>query len=143
MHGRGVAVYPEFPAGFDAVATLDDDGSYVVDDGTRLLQRRIGGAACDVKVYVAGERIFAGFKKFGPESYAANEIEAVTLDARTEEMIHAVGESLDLRLFGVDLRFEDGEPVIIDANPLPGYRGFPAAAPALRSEIERALGAFR
>ena len=62
MHGRGVAFYREFSAALDAGATLDDDDSYVVDDGTRLLQRRIGGAECDVKVYVAGERIFAGFK---------------------------------------------------------------------------------
>jgi ribosomal protein S6--L-glutamate ligase len=143
VHGRSVAVYPEFPAALDAVATRDDEGSYVVDDGTRLLQRRIGGVEDDVKVYVAGEQMFAGFKTFGPESYAADEIEAVTLDARTEEMIHAVGEALNLRLFGVDLRFEDGEPVIIDANPLPGYRGFPKAVPALRAEIERALGTFR
>ena len=143
VHGYGVAAYPEFPAALDAVATLDDESSYVVDDGTRLLQRRIGGPEDDVKVYIAGERIFAGFKSFGPESYAADEIEAVTLDAQTEEMIHAVGEALNLRLFGVDLRLEDGEPVIIDANPLPGYRGFPEAVPALRSEIECALGVFR
>jgi ribosomal protein S6--L-glutamate ligase len=143
VHGRGVAFYRAFPAALDAGATLDADDSYVVDDGTRLLQRRIGGAECDVKVYVAGERMFAGFKAFGHESYAADEIDPVTLDARTEEMIHTVGEALNLRLFGVDLRFEDGEPVIIDANPLPGYRGFPEAVPALRSEIERALGTFR
>jgi len=96
-----------------------------------------------VKVYVAGERPFAGFKTFGPASYAANEIDDVTIDAQTEEMIHAVGEALGLRLFGVDLRFEDGEPVVIDANLFPGYRGFPEAAPALRVEIQRALRAFR
>jgi ribosomal protein S6--L-glutamate ligase len=143
VHGRGVAIYPKFPATLDSVATLDDDGSYVVDDGTRLVQRMVGGAEEDVKVYVAGERLFAGFKTFGPESYAANEIDAVTIDAQTEEMIHAVGEALGLRLFGVDLRFEDGEPVVIDANPFPGYRGFPEAAPALRVEIQRALRAFR
>jgi ribosomal protein S6--L-glutamate ligase len=140
VHGRGVGVYPAFPVALDALATLGDGGSYVVDDGTRLVQRKVGGAEDDVKVYVAGERLFAGLKTFGPESYAANEIDAVTLDARTEEMIHAVGEALGLRLFGVDLRFEDGQPVVIDANPFPGYRGFPDAAPALRAEIERALG---
>jgi ribosomal protein S6--L-glutamate ligase len=143
VHGRGVAVYPEFPAALDALAALDDDGSYVVDDGTRLVQRMVGGAEEDVKVYVAGERLFAGFKAFGPESYAADEIDAVALDAQTQEMIRAVGETLGLRLFGVDLRFEDGEPVVIDANPFPGYRGFPDAVPALLAEIERASGAFR
>jgi ribosomal protein S6--L-glutamate ligase len=139
VHGRGVAAYPKFPATLDGVATLNGDGSYVVDDGTRLVQRRVGGAEEDVKVYVAGERLFAGFKPFSPESYATNEIDALTLDAQTEEMIHAVGEALGLRLFGVDLRFEDGEPVVIDANPFPGYRGFPDAVSALRVEIERAL----
>lgn len=143
VHGRGVAFYREFPAALDAEATLDAEGSYVVDDGTRLIQRRIGGAEGDVKVYVAGERMFAGFKTFGPESYAADEIDPVALDGRTQEMIHAVGEALDLRLFGVDLRFESGKPVIIDANPLPGYRGFPEAVPALRTEIVRALGTSR
>jgi ribosomal protein S6--L-glutamate ligase len=143
VHGRGVAFYSEFPAALDAEATLDAEGSYVVDDGTRLIQRRIGGAEGDVKVYVAGERLFAGFKTFGPDSYAADEIDPVALDGRTQEMIHAVGEALDLRLFGVDLRFESGKPVIIDANPLPGYRGFPEAVPALRSEIVRALGTSR
>jgi ribosomal protein S6--L-glutamate ligase len=143
VHGRGVTVHPGFPAVLDGVATLDGDGSYVVDDGTRLVQRMVGGAEEDVKVYVAGERVFAGFKPFSPESYAANEIDALTLDAQTEEMIHSVGEALGLRLFGVDLRFEDGEPVVIDANPFPGYRGFPEAVPALRAEIERALGVFR
>jgi ribosomal protein S6--L-glutamate ligase len=143
VHGRGVSVHPEFPTALDALATLSDGGSYVVDDGTRLVQRMVGDAEEDVKVYVAGERLFAGFKPFSPESYTANEIDAVTLDARTEEMIHAVGEALGLRLFGVDLRFEDGQPVVIDANPFPGYRGFPDAAPALRAEIERALGVFR
>jgi glutathione synthase/RimK-type ligase-like ATP-grasp enzyme len=143
VHGRGVAVYPKFPATLDSVATLDDDGSYVVDDDTRLVQRMVGGTEEDVKVYVAGERLFAGFKTFGPESYAANEIDAVTIDAQTEEMIHAVGEALNLRLCGVDLRFEDGEPVVIDANAFPGYRGFQEAVPALRAEIERALGIVR
>jgi len=37
VHGRGVGFYPEFPVELDTVATLDVDGSYVVDDGTRLL----------------------------------------------------------------------------------------------------------
>jgi ribosomal protein S6--L-glutamate ligase len=143
VHGRGVAVYRTFPATLDGAATLDANGSYVVDDGTRLVQHGIGGAEDDLKIYAAGERLFAGFKPFSPESYAANEIEAVTLDAQTEEIIHAVGEALGLRLFGVDLRFEDGQPVVIDANPFPGYRGFREALPALRAEIERALGVVR
>lgn len=137
VHGLGVTIHPGFPATLDALPTREV--SRVVDDGTRLVQRRIGVHGDDLKVYVAGERLFAGRKAFGPESYAGDEIDPVTLDPATAEMVRAVGEALDLRLFGVDLRFEDGQPVIIDANPFPGYRGFPAAVPALLSEIERSL----
>jgi hypothetical protein len=54
-------------------------------------------------------------------------------------MVLAAGETLGLRCFGLDLRYEGGRPTIIDANPFPGYRGFPEAVPALRSEIERSL----
>jgi hypothetical protein len=41
----------------------------------------------------------------------------------------------------VDLRFESGRPVIIDANPFPGYRGFPEAVGTLRAEVEWVLEA--
>jgi hypothetical protein len=39
--------------------------------------------------------------EFGPESYAADEIDPAALDGRTQEMSHAVEEALDLRQFSV------------------------------------------
>jgi ribosomal protein S6--L-glutamate ligase len=139
VHGRGVAVHPNLASALTAPAVRCSDGSCVVDDGTRLVQRRIGGGEADVKVYVAGERCFAASKPFSPVSYAADDTEPFDLDHTMAKMVHAVGEALKLRCFGVDVRFVDGRPVIIDANPFPGYRGFPDAVPALRGEIERAL----
>lgn len=138
VHGRGVEIHSGVPATLGA-NTLDAGASHVVDDGTRLLQRRVGGGEEDVKVYVAGESVFAGRKAYGPRSYATDDVAPAELDPHTEEVVRAAGEALGLRLFGVDLRFEDGDPVIIDANPFPGYRGFPESVPALRAEIERFL----
>jgi len=139
VHGRGVAVYADLASALAAPAVPCSEGSHIVDDGTCLVQRCIGGNEADVKIYVAGERCFAGSKPFSPVSYAADDTEPFDLDHTMTEMVHAVGEALKLRCFGVDLRFLDGRPVIIDANPFPGYRGFPDAVPALRGEIERAL----
>ena len=140
VHGRGVGVHLEFPTALDDQAILDVGSSYVVDDGTRLVQQRIGGDRADVKVYIADGRCFAGSKAFSPNSYAEDRIEPSSLDRQTTAMVLAVGEALELRCFGVDLRFDDDRPVVIDANPFPGYRGFPDAVSALRSEIAHSLG---
>lgn len=143
VHGRGVVFHPKFPTALEAPPVLGDEPLYTVDDGTRLLQRRAGGGEADVKVYVAGEEVFAGSKHFGPSSYSEDGISPVVLDKKVVEVVRAVGEALGLRLFGVDLRFEGDEPTIIDANPFPGYRGFPGAVEALRGEVLRILGGGR
>lgn len=143
VHGLGVRVHDTFPAELlpppPVPAAHGTSGSFVVDDGTGLIQRRIGGDEPDLKVYVADGRCFAGEKAFAAESYARDSIRQVDLAPQVTEVVLAVGEALDLRCFGVDVRFDGGRPFVIDANPFPGYRGFPAAVPALRAEIERAL----
>jgi ribosomal protein S6--L-glutamate ligase len=143
IHGCGVALDAGFPAASPPVAMPDGGHSYVVDDGTWLVQRHVGGDASDLKVYVVGDQCFAGAKTFGPLSYAADRIEPIVLDPALKQLVLAVGRALDLRCFGVDLRFEGCDPMVIDVNPFPGYRGFPAAVPALRSEIERVLETCR
>ena len=138
VHGEGVVRSDTFAAAL-AVPMPSSTGR-VTDDDTRLVQRWIGGGDEDVKVYVAGASCFAAEKRFGPASYASNEVAPVTLDRATTDLVRAAGEALGLRCYGVDLRREQGRATIVDVNPFPGYRGFPAAVPALRAEIDRALG---
>ncbi|HEX2729628.1 MAG TPA: hypothetical protein VHM16_07730, partial [Rubrobacteraceae bacterium] len=64
VHGRGVEIHAGVPA-TPGANPLDAGASHVLDDGTRLLQRRIGSGEEDVKVYVAGENVFAGRKTYG------------------------------------------------------------------------------
>lgn len=139
VHGHDIAFHAAFPAEFTFPAGSVANGRYIVDDGTRLVQQRIGGDEPDVKVYVANGRCFAGRKRFGPESYATDIIEELTLDPTTIELVRAAGDALNLSCFGVDLRLERRDPVIVDVNPFPGYRGFLDAVPALRAEVERGL----
>lgn len=143
VHGRGVTTHATLVEALAVPAEPGTAHGYVVDDGTRLMQACIGGDEPDLKVYVAGERIFAGYKRFSAESYASNAIAPLRLDDRIVEVVLAAGATLDLRCFGVDLRFEGDRPVIIDANPFPGYRGFPDAVNALLREIEQRLGEDR
>jgi ribosomal protein S6--L-glutamate ligase len=139
VHGRGVSFHEGVVPALGVPA--ETDGSFVADDGTRLLQSRVGGDEADVKVYVADGRCFAGRKRFSASSYETDEIEPIALDPETERIVLAAGATLDLNCFGVDLRFDGKRPVIIDTNPFPGYRGFPEAVEALRAEVERALEA--
>jgi ribosomal protein S6--L-glutamate ligase len=139
VHGCGVSFHEGVVSALAVPAETDSNESFVADDGTRLLQRRVGGDEADVKVYVADGRCFAGKKHFSVLSYETDKIEPVALDGETERMVLAAGEILGLSCFGVDLRFGGERMVIIDANPFPGYRGFPDAVEALQAEVERAL----
>jgi ribosomal protein S6--L-glutamate ligase len=139
VHGRGVSFHEGAASALAVPAEGDVDGSFVADDGTRLLQSRVGRDEADVKVYVANGRCFAGKKSFGASSYESDKVEPVVLDRGTEGIVLAAGEALSLSCFGVDLRFDGEGPVIIDANPFPGYRGFPGAVGPLRAEIEKGL----
>lgn len=144
VHGQGVELHEHFPSAIGRIDAGAATTGWVVDDGVRMVQTRIGADEPDIKVYVAGERCCAGAKAFGRDSFQQDEISARPLDAAVEEVVRAAGALLGLRCFGVDLRFSDGQPVIIDVNPFPGYRGFREVVPALRHEIERALdGAAR
>ena len=139
VHGRGVTFHDDARE-FTGAVKIDED-PVVADDGTRLIQHRVGGDEADLKVYVANGRCFSGEKRFTAESYATDEISPINLSPETEGVILATGEALGLTCYGVDLRFDEDGPKIIDANPFPGYRGFPEAVESLRAEIGRALGA--
>ncbi|HET7397871.1 MAG TPA: hypothetical protein VFJ94_05055 [Intrasporangium sp.] len=137
-HGGGVQVQPGLDRALDAARTQPREPGWVVDDGTRLVQRRVGGDESDLKVYVAGSEAFAARKSFAPGSYASNDVAPVDLGPVETDIVLGAGEVLGLQVFGVDLRHDEGRPTVIDVNPFPGFRGFPAAVAALRSQLARA-----
>ena len=140
-HGRGVRFHDTAAAALVPGGCAPPVPGALVDDGTRLVQRRIGGEEPDVKVYVAGEEVFAAAKPFAENSFTRDAEDPVLLDPRALDVVRGAGEALGLRLYGVDLRRGPAGPVVIDVNPFPGYRGFPAAAAALAAEVGPVLAA--
>ncbi|HEY6031665.1 MAG TPA: hypothetical protein VIU44_13930, partial [Gaiellaceae bacterium] len=138
VHGVGVHAGPSYR---EALAGVTVNGSAVLDDGTRIVQRLVGRGAIDVKVYAAGDRLFAGGKRFDTTSFRCDRIRPLEPTAEMREVALAAGAALGLTLFGVDLRREREALYVVDVNPFPGYRGFPAAAAALRDEIARRVAA--
>ena len=137
VHGYGVLKHPGFP--ISSASAVPAAGATVIDDGTRLVQASVGNDAPDVKVYVAGASIFAGRKQFRSGSFLRDEIDDVVLDPATTDLVRSVGEALALTIFGVDLRLDEGVWFVIDANPFPGFRGFPDAVLPLHAEVTKAL----
>ena len=137
-HGIGVRFHGSLSSALAAGATAPPEAGFLVDDGTRLVQRQVGAGEPDIKVYVAGKHLFAAAKAFSSASFASDEVSPVELDGAQRDLVRAAGEVLGLRLFGVDLRSDAGGPVVIDVNPFPGFRGFPEAVPALLAEVDRA-----
>jgi len=139
VHGWGVSTHESLAGAFVAPdhAGVPD---WVTDDGCRLVQAAVGEGP-DLKIYAAGEKLFAGRKGFHSRSYADDSIDRIELDPSTAELARTVGAALGLRLYGLDLRLERGRAWIVDVNPFPGYRGFPDAAAAIEREIIRALAA--
>jgi ribosomal protein S6--L-glutamate ligase len=142
-HGTGVRFHQRLSDALAAQGTAPAGSGWLVDDGTRLVQRRVGADEPDLKVYVAGERMFAAAKVFSSASFASDQVRPVELDSAQRDVVRAAGAALGLRLFGVDLRADAGAPVVIDVNPFPGFRGFPEAMPALLTEIDRASRVLR
>jgi ribosomal protein S6--L-glutamate ligase len=142
-HGTGVRFHETLTDALAEDASAPAGAGWLVDDGTRVVQRRVGAGEPDLKVYVAGARMFAAAKVFSAASFASNEVRSVELDTEQRDIVRAAGEALGLRLFGVDLRADAEAPVVIDVNPFPGFRGFPEAVPALLAEIDRACRVAR
>lgn len=137
-HGIGVRFHETLSDALAAGGTAPAETGWLVDDGTRLVQRQVGAGETDLKVYVAGEHMFAATKAFSAVSFASDNVRRAELDHEQRDTVRAAGEALGLRVFGVDLRFDEGAPVVIDVNPFPGFRGFPEAVPALLAEVDRA-----
>jgi ribosomal protein S6--L-glutamate ligase len=108
-----------------------------------LIQEYVEGSGEDVKVYVAGEDVFAVRKEFSPTSFTRpGRFCAVSPEIR--EIALACGRALGLGLYGLDVLETDGGPVVVDVNYFPGYKGIPDVAPVIADYIEDyALGRQR
>ena len=100
-----------------------------------LIQEYVAGSGEDVKVYVAGDSVFAVRKEFSPTSFTRPG-RACPVGAELREIALSCGRVLGLGLYGLDVLETESGPVVVDVNYFPGYKGIPGAASVIADYIE-------
>ena len=106
-----------------------------------LAQRFVPGDGLDLKLYGAGEAVWA-VRKPSPLTPGAGHREPrpVPLTAELEALGRRCGELFGLRLYGVDCVESADGPVVIEVNEYPNYTGVPGADVCLAALVERCAG---
>lgn len=99
-----------------------------------VVQELLEGAGEDLRLYVAGPRVFATRKPFSRSSFAVPG-RPVRVGSALEEIAGKVGAAFGLVLFGIDLVEADGGRYVVDVNHFPGYKGCPGAGEAVADAI--------
>jgi ribosomal protein S6--L-glutamate ligase len=101
-----------------------------------LVQEFLPGPGVDLRVYVAGERVFATRKPFSAKSFAVPG-EEVPVEEEVRGIALRCGEAFGLGLYGLDLIESPDGPRVVDVNYFPGFKGIAAAAEAVTDYLVR------
>jgi ribosomal protein S6--L-glutamate ligase len=105
-----------------------------------LVQEFLPGTGVDLRVYVAGSRVFATRKPFSSSSFSVpGQPAAVSEEVR--EIALRCGAAFGLELYGLDLIETQRGPFVVDVNYFPGYKGLPDAAEAVADHVALSAGA--
>lgn len=88
----------------------------------------------DLKVYVAGDRVWAVRKSFDPMSFTRPG-RPVPVSPAVEAIAQRVRHGFGLELFGVDVLESADGPMVVDVNYFPGYKGCVDPAPVIADVI--------
>jgi ribosomal protein S6--L-glutamate ligase len=102
-----------------------------------VIQEYLEGCGEDLRVYVAGDRVFATRKPFSSTSFSVPG-RPVQVPHEVSEIAVRVGRAFGLGLYGVDVLETSRGPFVIDVNHFPGYKGCPGAAEAVADYLEGA-----
>lgn len=113
------------------------------EDGMVLAQEYVDAGAVDVKLYAAGDRVWA-VRRRSPLA-ADGDAAVVRVEPSTEhvELLASCHEVFGLPLMGVDvLETEDG-PLVVDVNEFPNYTGIDEAPDVIAALVLGSLAGAR
>jgi ribosomal protein S6--L-glutamate ligase len=115
-------------------------------DGMVLAQEYVEAGSIDLKLYAAGDRVWAVRRPspllaLGPD--AAARCEQIDPSPRARELARACGRAFGLTLFGVDVLETRAGPLVVDVNDFPNYTGVAEAPEAIGRLVANALEACR
>ncbi|MCQ4042540.1 phosphotransferase [Streptantibioticus rubrisoli] len=106
-----------------------------------VVQELVANDGLDHKLWVIGERVFAGLRGSpldGVASKVTRMLDPWRLPAGWLDLTRTVGEVFGLRIYGVDILDTGDGPMVVDVNPFPGCRGVPGAPRALATFVRQA-----
>ena len=121
--------------GVTLVRREQDLAALPVPTSPLLIQEYIENAGEDLRIYVAGERVFGIRKRFSTQSFAIDG-EPVAVTPEIRDIALRCGQAFGLRLYGLDIIEGVEGPKVVDVNYFPGYKGVPGAAYAVADCIE-------
>jgi ribosomal protein S6--L-glutamate ligase len=129
--GRGVSIVrtPE------ELAALPSDGQILFAQEYRPPEGR------DHKIYRIGDDYFGVMRVFPARTYEEKLGEPFEVSGALREMADRCGRAFGVDLFGLDVIVSGGEPVVIDVNTFPGFKGVPNAGSLLADYIVEKLRA--
>lgn len=89
----------------------------------------------DLRLYVAGEHVFATRKPFSRASFSVPG-RAVPISDELRDLALRTGRAFRLTLFGLDIIESRQGPMVVDVNYFPGYLGVPDAHLAVADVVE-------
>jgi ribosomal protein S6--L-glutamate ligase len=110
--------------------------SYPALNCPMLIQEYVRGSGEDLRLYVAGQEVFATRKRFSQSSFSIPG-QPVVVSSQMRDMALACGSAFGLALFGVDVIETAEGPFVVDVNYFPGYKGIPGADEVVADFIER------
>ena len=136
-NGRGLVLVGE--------PTALDDVHW--EDSMVLAQEFVECGGVDLKLYAAGERLWAVRRPspLGRSAPQAASAAAAAIDPTPElrRLALACGEAFGLTLYGIDLLESPRGPLIVDVNEFPNYTGVPEAAETIAALVARQMRARR
>ncbi len=124
--------------GVTLVRRKQDLAGLPVPTSPLLIQEYIENAGEDLRIYVAGERVFGIRKRFSTQSFAIDG-EPVAVTPEIRDIALRCGQAFGLRLYGLDIIEGVDGPRVVDVNYFPGYKGVPGAAYAVADCIENCV----
>jgi ribosomal protein S6--L-glutamate ligase len=123
-------------AGIHIVRNQKELAAIPAPDRPCVIQEYLEGTGEDLRLYVAGDQVFATRKPFSPTSYAEpGRPSSVSPEVR--EIALLCGRAFGLGLYGMDLIETSEGPKVVDVNYFPGYKGIPDAPLAVADYIDR------
>ncbi|MFA7009401.1 MAG: ATP-grasp domain-containing protein, partial [Elusimicrobiales bacterium] len=122
--------------GVKVVKTPEEVRALPAPEGPMLIQEFLEGTGEDLRLYVAGDRVFAIRKPFSSVSYSIPGRSCPVTPAERDLALRC-GRAFGLGLYGLDLIETPKGPFVVDVNCFPGYKGAPNAAEAVSDYIEK------